>query len=172
MSAHWKLSRPARVCAATERELAEGETIYSALRETPEGLVRSDYAADAWPEVDRDGVLGFWRTQVPSTEKRSRRLVIDVEAFYTVFSQIPEDETRRLRQLFRYILALILVRKRVLRLEEIEKAPDAETLHLYDNRAKTSVRVVSPEATAEETQQVQEQLNEIFECEITDEDLS
>lgn len=171
MSANWKVARPARICAATGRELAEGETIYSALRDAEEGLARTDYAADAWPEVDRTGVVGFWRTRVPSPEARNRRLVIDVEAFYTVFSQIPEEEERRLRQLFRYVLALILVRKRVLRLEEIEKAPGAEILHLHDNRAKQPVRVVSPEATPEEIQQVQEQLNQIFECEITDEDL-
>ena len=63
---------------------------------------------------------------------------------------------------FRYLLALILVRKRLLRLDEIEKGPDGEALILYDLRAKTEYHVPVHQGSDEELAAAQEELNQLL----------
>ncbi len=165
MVVEWQVAKSSRVCAHTGRVLEEGEVHYSALVEDGEGFVREDYAGEAWPDVDKGRFFGYWRTRVPDAGEPRRRLVIDVEAFYSFFASL-EDPQEPHRQVFRYLVSLILTRKRVLRLDEIEKGPEGDHLVLYDRRAEQTVRVFCPPVTDEQLAQAQENLNEIFECQI------
>lgn len=119
----WNVTRSQRECAATGAPLEEGAEHYSALREEGDLFVREDYALEAWPTVDKAPFFSYWRTQVPPpSDGKRKRLAIDVEAFYTFFQQL-EGATEPRRRLFRYLVALMLIRKRVLRLERIESEP-------------------------------------------------
>lgn len=164
MSVDWQVQRSARVCAATGRELAVGETYFSVLREAGETFSRQDFSLEAWPGVDKSALFGYWRTQAREAEEDNRRrLVIDVEAFYTFFASLEGQEEAH-RRVFRYLVALILTRKRVLRLDSIEKTPEGDYLLLRDRKADRDIRVFCPEATEEQLRQAQENLNQIFEC--------
>ena len=169
MPVDWQVAKPTRQCAASGRDLEEGEIYYSALKEEGEEFMRLDYSADAWPEMDKTPFFSFWRSRVPP-ENVKKRLVIDVEAFYTFFCNL-DDPAEPHRILFRYLVALILTRKRVLRLDEIEKGPDGEALLLYDRRAEKQVAVACPEADVEQLTDAQEQLNQIFECQFDPDDM-
>jgi len=162
MVVDWQVAKSDRVCAATGRALEEGEVYFSALREEGESFLRADYAVDVWPAVDKTAFFSFWRTRVPAaTEKK--RLIIDTEAFYAFFSSL-EDPSERHRQVFRYLVALILTRKRVLRLDSIDKTPEGDVLVLFDRRAEKEARVFCPEVSEEQLAEAQENLNQIFEC--------
>lgn len=162
----WDISRPKRECHATGQELTEGMTFYTALREDGETFLREDYSLEAWEAVDRAPFFSYWKGRIqPASARRDTRLVIDTEAFYAFFRDLGESDKPH-RQLFRYLVALLLVRKRVLRLDEIEKTPDGETLLLFDNRAKEELRVFSPPATPEQLEEAEAELNQIFECRI------
>lgn len=162
MAVDWDVTKTTHACSVSGRPLEEGETYFSALQDEGKQFVRYDFSPEAWAECDKAAFFSYWRTTVrPAAEKR--RLVIDVEAFYIFFSQlVGSDEDHR--QLFLYLVALILVRKRVLRLEAIEKTPEGEFLALYDRRAENDVRVRVPDATDDELREAQASLDQIFDC--------
>jgi len=171
MSTDWTIAKAARCCAATGRRLEVGEICYAALREEGEAFVRLDYSADAWPAVDKGSLFSFWKGKVPPEETdRRRRLVIDPEAFYAFFRGLDGAESES-RRLFRYLAALVLVRKRLLRLDRIDKGPEGDELVLFDRRTEESLRVAAPPVPAGRLEEAQATLNRIFECSIRPEDL-
>lgn len=161
----WQVTKPTHHCARLERALEVGETYYSGLLEEGDSFVRLDFSVDAWQEEDKTPFFSYWKTRVQSQEEKKKKLVIDAEAFYTFFLNLLECEEES-KQLFRYLVALILVRKRILRLDEIEKGPEGDSLMVYDRRTEKTYTITCPEATEERLEEAQGQLNEIFECQV------
>ncbi len=115
-SNQYTIGRSSGKCAATGVDLAPGDRIVTALveRAADEGLERLDFAESAWRE-DRPParLVGWWRSTVASPDA-PRKAFIDDEALLSLFEQLGEtDEPRRVA--FRFVLALILIRKRLLR---------------------------------------------------------
>jgi len=162
-NANWEeIIKGRRVCAVSGRVFTEGDKYYSAIRETNDGFVRTDYAPEVWETLDKTDFVSFWHGKVPSeNDRRKNRLVIDTEAFYQFFLGILPD-TAPTREIFRYLLALILVRKRVLRLDEIEKSPAGEALILFDTRAKTEYHIPVHPGNEDELNAAQEELNKLL----------
>lgn len=103
------------VCAATGRRLAPGERFVAALVEPEESddLVRVDFGAEAWDEGARPkGLFGFWRGTVQAGDAK-KKVLIDDEAILDLFEQLAGAADQR-RVAFRFVLALVLVRKRLL----------------------------------------------------------
>lgn len=114
-AAPYEFGRLTRQCAATGRALAPGEPYVAALFESheSEALERRDYSAEAWDSPSRPArVFAHWRATVPAPNARPRQL-IDDDALISLFEQLEaEHDAKRLA--FRFALALILIRKRVL----------------------------------------------------------
>lgn len=162
--AEWKVNRSQRVCAVTAKVFAAGDSFFSALQEEGDSFVRYDYATDIWPDVDKSAFFSYWKTHIPEKDQEKKnRLKIDTEAFYTFFSSLRSQQKNR-NPLFTYLLALILIRKRILRLDEIEKSPDGEGLIIYDTRTKEEIRIDVPIVTEEDLQEARNELEQIFEC--------
>ncbi|RNC81045.1 MAG: hypothetical protein ED559_04390 [Phycisphaera sp.] len=105
-------------CAATGDELAPGETMVVVLLDRPEDeeLDRLDFSLDAWnegarPESGRH-VFATWKTEVPEPGKKQDAL-ISADGMADLFEQLEGTEDQR-RLAFRYVLALMLMRKRLL----------------------------------------------------------
>lgn len=147
----YEVQRCTRRCCVTDRELREGETFYSALLPAGGAVERRDYAAAAWTGPP-EGALGWWKAQIPTREsKKARPAPSDVLLEY--FADLAE---RPDQQDTRYVLALLLVRRRVLRMEEGDE-DGSEQLTLYCPRedATYHVAVAMPdEARAAEIQEL------------------
>ena len=128
-------------CAATGGELLPGEAYYATLVEgfdednaegsdptddsRPDppaegrsqvglGLARVDVSLDAWEGGYRpEGVFCYWKTTAPEPNAK-RRLFVDDAVLMNLFRRLEGDELPR-RRAFRFVLALILMRKRLLR---------------------------------------------------------
>lgn len=120
-STHYPIGSPTRICAASGRALAVGERYVAVLcqqRESDE-FVRLDFAEEAWREGARPARtligLGSWRGVVGDASAR-RRPLIDDESLLDLFEQSDEGEGAGSpeRLAFRFVLALILLRKRLL----------------------------------------------------------
>ena len=97
-----------RVCSRSGRPLNVGETCFSALLEGHDGrIVRSDYAAEAWPPSSKVRILGWWRFLIPERSEKRLRLApndILIELFDKwVFEPSYAEEL--------YILTLLLLRR-------------------------------------------------------------
>jgi hypothetical protein len=159
--ADWKVERGPKRCAVTDRPFEEGEAYYSALAEEDGMPVRQDYSLEAWPEVKKDAFIAFWRTRLPAAGEPPRRRLVDTEVIHTLFTHLEDDPVPE-KITFRYLLALILVRKRVLRLDDIVREGGREYLAVRDRRAGTDLRVLNPEADAETLAAAQQELSAIF----------
>ena len=109
----YEVQHSARRCSTTGREFAPGETYYSVLVAEGAELKRYDYAADAWQGPPEEAI-GWWKSQVPDrTAGKKHWAPNDVMLdFWDKLADQPD------KQDMRYVLTLLLVRRRVFRLEE------------------------------------------------------
>jgi hypothetical protein len=150
------IERCTRHCALTGREFAEGEEFFSVLVREGKDLRRRDYALDAWTGPP-EGTLGWWKSRLPSRDVKKNRMATS-ELLLELFGQWTGDDQRDLR----YVLALLMIRRRILRLEETIEDQRGEVLVLYSPREETTyeVPVVMPDdARASE---IQEQLSRLL----------
>ncbi len=167
----WEVGKGQRSCSVTGKFFEDGEHYHSALLETKDGFVRHDYSEDAWEKLeDKNQFFSFWKTKVQAANEKSKKLVIDLDAFYAFFCNLAKSEDES-KILFRYLVALLLVRKRVLRLDKIEHPEGKqETLFLTDMRTKEPIELETPPHKPEQLVEAQETLNQIFDCQISPED--
>jgi hypothetical protein len=124
-SQDYPIGRGTGVCAASGRRLEPGERFVAALVESDESeeLHRIDFGAQAWDDGARPARLfGFWRGTVPAADAK-KQVLIDDDSILDLFEQLAAATDDR-RVAFRFVLALILVRKRLLVCEST-RAPRA-----------------------------------------------
>jgi hypothetical protein len=151
----YQIQPNARRCSASGRELRPGEPFFSVLTEEEGKFVRRDYAADAWQGPPADA-FSFWAGKIPPDDAR-RRPVIDDELLLDCFGRL-EGQTEPGRVKFRYVVGLLLMRRRKLRLEETAREDGVEVLQLRCPRTGTRYRMVDPALTDEETSAVQDEV--------------
>lgn len=160
----YSVSRATRICGKSGRVLEPAEACVATLQENESGeLERIDYALEAWSDDDRPRrLLGMWRTSVPA-DSGPRRAFVDDEALLDIFVRL-EGESSRQRQAFRYVLALVLLRKRLLRFEGRRTHDDSELWLLRPRGAGDgpAMEVVDPGLTDDDIVAVHEQLGEIL----------
>ena len=113
----YESARPTHVCAATGRALEAGERYVAALTDAAESdaLVRLDYSVDAWEAGARPHrpLVAVWRAIETDREPGSNTLLSPDELLGLFEGLEPAAEGRA--AVFRYLLALMLLRKRLFR---------------------------------------------------------
>jgi hypothetical protein len=155
----YEIVRSAKCCAATGREFAPGEQFYSALLAQGAELKRCDYSAQAW-QGPPPGTVGWWKSQMPDqSTRRSHWAPNDV--LLNFFDELAEQPDK---QDMRYVLALLLVRRRVMRLEEEQRdATGQERLTLYCPRRDAEYEVPAVPPDAARTEEIQQILAKLLE---------
>jgi len=150
----FEVQRCTRRCAETDRELKPGEPFYSTLAIHGGEVVRHDYCEQAW-QGPPDGVLGWWKSRMPDPNASKLHWAPnDVMLHY--FEQLDGPVEK---QDVRYVLALLLIRRRLVRLEETEQDEQGrDVLVLYCPRRETEYKVAVVDPPAERIGQIQEEL--------------
>lgn len=127
----YSVSKPSGRCAASGQPLTTGQKIVAVLvevvREDGEELRRLDFSAQAWDEGHRptqvEGsacrLFASWRTIVAAPDAKPK-IVLDDAELLELFEQLDgqmNGQPDPKKQIFRYVLALLLIRRRVLRYE-------------------------------------------------------
>jgi hypothetical protein len=142
-----------RRCAVTGRELHPGERYFSVLLDEGGSFTRKDYSLEAW-EGPPEGAFSFWQSRLAPGQTQ-RRPVIDDEMLMECLNRLEgEDDPARLS--FRYVLALLLMRRRRLRLEESRREGTQEVLCLRCARSGARYRVLDPGLSDDELESVQD----------------
>ena len=149
-----KLHRPHGCCHRSGRPFVPGELFYSALVRSPVGLERIDCAAECW-DGPPERSLAWWRSSYPAPQSAGQELA-PVDVLLDVLERLDgqPDEAP-----LRYLLALVLVRRRVLRIVEEKhdaeaargsgRAADPREIHLSCRRRDAAYTVaVAPPASA------------------------
>jgi len=107
----YHLARAVGVCAVSGRIITAGEKLMATVRETLEGLERVDVAPENWERFDKSNLLAFWQTVMPKPEEK-KKVFVDDEVLCTLFERLAEA-TEPAKVNFRFVLGLILMRKRL-----------------------------------------------------------
>jgi len=155
----WDIAPCTSVCTATGRPLEENEKIYAELIEDGDSFIRQDYSLDAWqgPPV---GAFCFFRTRVPQKQKK-RRLLVDDDVLVNLFLRLG-GETQETRVHFRFVLALILMRKRLLKYEDSKQVDGGEQWQMRMVKDQSMHHVVNPQLSEDEIQRVSRELGTIL----------
>jgi hypothetical protein len=148
------VQRCTRRCHASERELKPGETFYSALVADGAAVVRLDFCEEAWEGPPQDA-LGWWKSQMPTPHANKLHWAPnDVILHY--FQQLGEDPTQADT---RYVLALLMTRRRIMRLERSEHDDSGqEQLVLFCPRSENEYHVPVTTPTPERVKAIQDEL--------------
>lgn len=147
------------VCAATGRRLEEGEEFHSALFEEGETFRRADYCAQAWNGPPEAAFCHF-KSRVPVKQKR-KRLLVDDDVLLTFFHRLA-SEAQLLRVQFRFVLALILMRKRKLRYARTIRENETEIWIMTSVPDGVEHRVINPHLTDAQIEGVSGELTAIL----------
>jgi len=131
-----KIHRPRGTCGTSGRAFVPGEVFHSALVRTAAGIERVDIAAEAWTGPPAD-TLAAWRSAYPAAESGGPELA-PVDVLLDVLDELernPDDAA------IRYLLALQLVRRRVLRIVDAPAAEPTTDLVLACRRRDREYRV-------------------------------
>jgi hypothetical protein len=164
----FEVQRCTRCCAATERALEPGDECYSVLEVQGADVIRKDYCREAWKGAP-ETAFGWWKSRVPEPTAKKIKLAPN-EVLLELFDQLAE---RNDQQDLRYVLALLLVRRRVLRVDVSTTEPgeeqgslpapdgsDAMTLYCPKREATYSVPVAMP--SSNRIDEIQQQLSQLL----------
>jgi len=154
----FEVQRCTRHCAETGRQFEPEEAFYSVLVAEGGEVIRRDYSRQAW-QGPPQGVLGWWKSQMPGQdESKVAWAPNDVMLRY-----LEELEADPAQSDIRYILGLLLVRRRVCRLEDAERdEDDHELLVLYCPRNETTYKIPVAAPTEERVREIQEELSRLL----------
>ena len=164
MAKEYEIARITGVCTACSRQFEPEEEIVAAVSEQGDQLVRQDYCPPCWePRAaqEADKLLGVWRTTVPRPQEKKKQLVDD-EVLVNFLERLEGTEDPS-KINFRFVLALVLMRKRVLIYDRMDKTADGVeiwTMHLKGSDAP--LKIVNPQMDDEKIAEVSRQLGEII----------
>ncbi len=166
----FELGRFGGVCALTGEAIAPGAPFVAAMVEQDLAdlppFARVDVSVQAWDEGRRpDRLLAFWRTTAPEPGQK-RQAFIDDETLLDMVRRMDDADPRRAR--YRWLLALILLRKRALRHLRIDQGPDGERWLFMPRGADEwtePIAVANPGLRDDEVQDLADQLGEVLRSE-------
>ena len=151
----YQIQPNSRRCTATGRELQPGERYYTALVEVDHQFVRKDFSQEAW-QGPPTGAFSFWTGRVPvGNEKIKPRFDDDLleECFQRLQGQAESSRVN-----FRYVVALLLMRRKRFRYEASLMENGIEKMTLRCLRTNEKHEVVNPRLNDDEMTQVQEEV--------------
>jgi hypothetical protein len=180
----WDISRTALTCASCNQALAPGQLCWALLIDQTAGgetagqpsqaprYTRLDLCEACWeagrrPVIEGGEIFSFWKTSVP-TPQQKKRLLVDDTVLADLFAKL-ESRTAPEDIQFRFVLALILMRKRLLRYDGIdpETAAAGSDVWLMTPRGGGGmVKVVDPRLTLDQISAVSQHLSQILAEEI------
>ncbi len=164
MATEWNIAKSQRRCVCG-REFEENETYFAALYEEGGDFVRRDYCLECWPGArERGGFFSFWKTTAAPKDQR-RKLFADDQVLLDFFLRLENAQEEQHRHFF-YILALILMRKKVLKFEDIERQEGRESLVLRYPPEDRTFRVEDPRLGEDQIEALKDQLSEILDFRI------
>ena len=141
-----------RTCAATGKDLVPGSLCHSVLVEKDGVMMRLDYSQEGWNPAPA-GRLAHWRCEVPEQAVGAKK-TLDVDELMRQFEQFSEEASPA-HDKFRYVLALLLLQRRRLRLEGTKVIDDQEFLEVTGLRGEGTFLVPDQQLDDAEIQEMQ-----------------
>jgi len=158
MTTDWTIQSRSPYCAITGNAFNEGEYFYTLLFHEKDGFRREDLCDEAFRNRgESPAPFSFWRSkfeppQAALPEAVSRQTAEDLLRSYMLESDAGHANAR-------YILALMLERKRLLREVEVKRGEDGSLTRIYEHVKTGEVFVIpDPQLRLDQVEQMQAQV--------------
>ena len=156
--ADWKFHRRQGLCVSCGAEFTVGETVFSLLKIEEEDLQRGDLCSGCFDRRDEAKDLVWWRTQ-HAEAKGGIKLDFDaILALFKTLEQKPGEAPLDLR----FLLGLLLVRHRKLKLVGVRSRGKKEFLQLRKPRTQIVFEVQTRELEDERRRKLTAALGELM----------
>lgn len=161
--AEWVINKPLGECFGTGRKIEPGEEYFGALVETDQGLERRDFSKEYW-EKEKPPVFCFWKSKLASSDEKKALFVSD-EMLMAFFERLaPETDPEKIN--FRFVLGLVLMRKRRLKYDASRIDDGREIWRLRVVGEKDTVEVVNPHLDESQIDQLTSQIGQILQADL------
>ena len=161
--ANWEINKPLGECFGSGTEIEPGQDYFGALVATEEGLQRRDFCAEFW-ESEKPEVFCYWKTKLPTLEEKKKLFVVE-EMLMAFFERLAE-ETEQEKVNFRFVLALVLMRKRRLKYDGTKVDDGREIWRLRVVGEGVFAEVPNPHLDEEQIEQLSSQIGQILHADL------
>jgi hypothetical protein len=164
MKEPWSIKSRARECAESGTAFEAGQKIRAAIFPDPysSGYLRKDYTIEAWAgRDDEEQPFSTWLTtyEPPLVEEKAED-VVDEDPETLLKRLVEEDE--EYTENARYILAVMLERKKLLRETDTQEVPSG-ILRVYEHRKTGDVYIIKdPQIPLSDVDRVQEEVRQLL----------
>ena len=153
----FEVAHCSRRCAVSGRILAAGEIYFSTLHLESGAPVRRDLGVEQWQGAGEE-VIAWWRSCVPENDAARPKLAPS-EVLLNLFAELAGQPTE---QEFRYVLGLLLLRRKMVRLAENRRDAEGDVMILDcpQREEQFELRVATP--TAERAAELERRLVELL----------
>lgn len=163
-TAGYSIARAEGKCSVCGRIIETNQKLMAALRDTPAALERVDVCLDCWNGYDSSSLLGFWQaTMHPPTAKK--KIFLDDDVLCELFERLAETQ-EQVKINFRFVLGLILMRKRRIIYESTRLDGDKEIWSVRFKGREELIDLLNPRLDEQQVGEVSLQLGEILNGEL------
>lgn len=162
----YEIGKASGHCGLGDHPINAGETYVAALveREEDDGFDRVDVCQAEWDEGQRpDRLYSFWRTVMEDQETKER-LFVDDDVLVNLFHRL-EDDDQPTRMAYRFIIGLILMRKRLLKCDLVEER-DGQPVWMMRPKGmppdSPKIAMIDPGLDETQSREVADQLGDIL----------
>ena len=159
----WEIDKPLGECCATGRKIEPGQEYYATLVQTEQGFARRDFCAEYWSE-NKPSVFCYWKTRLPEAGQK-KQVFVDDDMLMAFFERLA-TETEQERVNFRFVLALVLMRRRRLKYDSSRTEDGRDIWRLRITGTQDFVEVVNPNLDEQQVGQLTGQIGQILQAEL------
>lgn len=159
----WEIKKPLGQCSGTGKSIEAGEEYFAALVESPQGLERRDFCEEYWQQ-HKPEVFCYWKSRLVPPEQK-KKLFINDDMLMAFFERLA-NEAEQEKVNFRFVLMLILMRKRLLKYDSSRTEGGKEIWRLRISGTDTMANVVNPHLSEEQIEQLSSQVGQILQVEL------
>ena len=151
---NFDFKRTSRKCSNTGRAFSSGEEYISLLLEEGDELVRKDLALSDF-ESPPENCVGWWKSRVPDLQQ-GKVYWAPKDILLNYFSHLIENKHDH----HAYVMAILLLQKKHLRLRDTVEEDGKETMQLQNNSTKEIYEVTVVDVAPDRISEIQNDLAE------------
>jgi len=157
MLPEWEIKARSRYCVRTDEPFADGDPIYTFLFRDRDGFRREDVSEKAWQNARADAEpFSFWKSKYQAPEPPAPEKMPKESAEELLRKLIMEDRPEHVN--VRYVLAILLERKRTLKQVDVRERGSERILVYEHARSGEAFIVVDPRLKLDQLDSVQEEV--------------
>ncbi|MGJ8656179.1 MAG: hypothetical protein ACSHX6_06995 [Akkermansiaceae bacterium] len=161
----WSIKARAHQCAITEVKFVDQQQFYTAIFPDPEssGYLRMDFSLEGWKDRPEElqKPFSFWKNTYEASVIEAKSEVVTKESAEELLSRLIEEDQEHTENA-RYILAVMLERKKLLKETDKQQTPNG-ILRIYEHRKNGEIYIVlDPNIPLDKVEAVQKEVSELL----------